>query len=151
VEPADDKSPAWLGWLKQLQAFLSAALPFVTAKISLYPFQNVVADLWPITSVLAFLLGAITFNMVEPRPQSVHGQRLELIGWILGVAGSLMAVVSLLLMLCLVSEVILLGDSTKQYLAGEFMFVSEFVCLGIAVGFLAGLISRRFFPTTAAS
>jgi hypothetical protein len=131
-------------WLKQLQSLFSAALPLVTAKLSLYPFQNVVEDLWPITSVLALLASAITFNMMQPRRESKYEGTLVLIGWLVGLVALVLAVVSLLVMLALVREAIQFTNASDQYLAGQFMFVSEFFSFGLAAGFVIGLILRQF-------
>jgi hypothetical protein len=135
-------------WLKQLQALLSGALPFLSAKVSLYPFQNVVEDLWPITSVLALIASAMIFNMVEPQPHSLRREKMESVGWILGVVGLFMALVSLLIMLCLRADKISFHDPETQYLAGEFMFVSEFFSIGLALGFVLAVISRRFLTAS---
>ncbi len=131
---------------KQLQSLVSGALPFVTAKLSLYPFQNVVEGLWPITSALALLASAITFNMVQPQRQSMCRRKIELVGWVVAVVGLFMAVASVAIMLALVRGAISFTNPSLEYLAGEFMFVSAFFSFGLAAGFLFGLTSRQLLP-----
>jgi Kef-type K+ transport system membrane component KefB len=123
--------------LKQLQALISAALPFLTTKLSLLPFLNpqIAEELWPITCVLALVSSSITYNL----SQRFQKPRM---GRMLAVLGAAFAVISTVSMLAVVDGLVFSGKPELQDFSVRSMFVLLFVGIGLAIGYA----SSRFIP-----
>jgi hypothetical protein len=121
--------------LKQLQSLVPGILPYVTAKLPLFPFLNpsIMEDLWPITSILSLLASAITFNLAKSRTTRtlVLYHTLALYLCFFGLAAS---IASFLIMNAIVSKIFLPSSPPLQDYAVQITFVSLFIGIGFTSG-----------------
>jgi hypothetical protein len=116
--------------LKQLQAFISAALPFVATKISLLPFLNpqIADDQWPITSILSLAASGVTYNLSQRFQKPKMARYLALLGLAC-------AVVMILGLLALVGNLMFSTHPELQDFLARSMFILLFVGIGLTLGY----------------
>ncbi len=113
-----------LALFMQLQALIAGMLPYFAPSF-LNP--QIHEDLWAPTSLLAFAASAITYNFVQHVKKPTYA-------WFPGLAGLLLAVISLLIVLSLAQNILLAQQPYAQYLLAEFGFVGFYVGFGAVTG-----------------
>ena len=80
--------------LKQMQAFVAGALPFLTMKFEIFPFINpqVGSDLWEISALSALAASATTYNLATPNQSPLLARTLALVGFLLAIIMSTMII-----------------------------------------------------------
>src|ERR1700730_18647376 len=104
---------------KQLQALVAGSLPILTPRLVSTLNPQIYEDLWVVTSLLALIASAISYNLTQ------DGSKPKF-GWYLGCMGLLMVGVSFAVVLALVQDVFLPQHPSGQYLVAEFAFVNVF-------------------------
>ena len=115
--------------LKQLTAVLPALLPLLVRRFSLLPFVNpqIADDLWPITFIMALLASSISYNFFRNSAKNSTSGYLALFSLVI-------AIVSLVGMLALVSDLTLSDHRILQ----DFLVRSMFVILFVSIGYCSG-------------
>lgn len=111
---------------KQLQSVISAALPYVASNDKLViktlfgdVNPSLIADIWPITSVLALVISAINFNLGRMTKKHVLSLRLCLIG-------TTLAAISFLFLILIVNNLALSSRPALQEYAFQVAFILLF-------------------------
>lgn len=124
--------------LKQIASGLvPSVLAFLSAKLPILPFLNpqIPDDLWPITAMIAFASGALSYAFARP---AATGGRTSIFGSILGVSGLLLAIASLVWMILVTEQIILTQAGDFQNASSRIAFVLCFAGLGFPCGWAIG-------------
>jgi hypothetical protein len=122
--------------LKQLQALVSGALPFMTTKVQIFPFLNpqIGKDLWPITSILALAASMLTYNLAQAFERRMGALAL-------GLTGLVLAAAFLCFMEAIVVGIVPLSDPIVEDYLVRISFILIFIGIGLAFGWsFAGVL-----------